>query len=299
MTLAASGMTGPRTRSLFQRAGDLWRQLTTPGTARPAAAAGTGQGHVALVGCGPGEPDLLTLRALRRIQGADVLLYDRLTDPAILAEAPADAERIYCGKRCGRHSMSQARINERLVERARAGKRVVRLKGGDPFIFGRGGEELEICLGAGLACEVVPGVTAALGCAASTGIPLTHRGVARAVTFVTGHCRDGNLPGVDWQGLVNDQQTLVFYMGLTHFEELRGRLLANGVPGDRPVAVVHNGTRSEQAVERTRLADAVAPGAGDAPAVIIVGGCVEALPVADTLLQPPASQPLGIGAAQE
>lgn len=299
MTLAASGMSGPRTRSLFQRAGDLWRQLTTPGTARPAAAAGTGEGHVALVGCGPGEPDLLTLRALRRIQGADVLLYDRLTDPAILAEAPADAERIYCGKRCGRHSMSQARINELLVERARAGKRVVRLKGGDPFIFGRGGEELEICLGAGLACEVVPGVTAALGCAASTGIPLTHRGVARAVTFVTGHCRDGNLPGVDWQGLVNDQQTLVFYMGLTHFEELRGRLLANGVPGDRPVAVVHNGTRSEQAVERTRLADAVAPGAGDAPAVIIVGGCVEALPVADTLLQPPASQPLGIGAAQE
>jgi uroporphyrin-III C-methyltransferase len=183
--------------------------------------------------------------------------------------------------------MTQARINELLVAYARAGKRVVRLKGGDPFIFGRGGEELEVCLGAELPCEVVPGVTAALGCAAASGIPLTHRGVARAVTFVTGHCRDGNLPGVDWQGLVNDQQTLVFYMGLTHFEELRERLLAHGVPGERPVAIVRNGTRSEQAVQRTRLADAVPEGNEGAPAVIIVGGCVEALPLADALLQAP------------
>jgi uroporphyrin-III C-methyltransferase len=247
---------------------------------------------VALVGCGPGEPDLLTLRAVSRIERADVLLYDRLTDPAILDRAPDASERVYCGKRCGRHSMSQAQINELLIERARLGQRVVRLKGGDPFIFGRGGEELEACLGASIPCEVVPGVTAAIGCAATTGIPLTHRGVARAVTFVTGHCRDGNLPGVDWQGLVNDQQTLVFYMGLKHFDELRQRLLDNGVPGSRPVAVIHNGTRNDQEVHRDRLDRVASEGAGnERPAVIIVGGCVEALPVADALL---AAQPGGI-----
>jgi len=274
----------PRIQSLFQRLGELWRQRQGNSRSGTRTATRSGGGHVALVGCGPGEPDLLTLRAVERIEHADVLLYDRLTDPAILARAPNTAERIYCGKRCGRHSMSQAQINERLIEHARAGQRVVRLKGGDPFIFGRGGEELEACLGAGVACEVVPGVTAALGCAASTGIPLTHRGVARAVTFVTGHCKDGNLPGVDWRGLVNDQQTLVFYMGLKHFDELRRRLLENDVPGSRPLAVIHNGTRRNQEVHRSRLDAGVIAGAADSPAVIILGGCVDALSVSDAVL---------------
>lgn len=209
-------------------------------------------GVVALVGAGPGDVELLTVKALRRLQQAEVVIFDRLVGEEILALIPATAERFDVGKRCGQPSMTQAAINRLLIQQARRGKRVVRLKGGDPFVFGRGGEEALSLAEAGIAFEVVPGITAALGCGAASLIPLTHRGLARSVTLVTGHLQDGSC-FAPWQALVNGGGTLVFYMGLEQAVRIEQGLLATGVAPDLPVALVVAGTSVRQQVVITSL----------------------------------------------
>jgi len=238
-----------------------------------AAQQGPAQGEVALVGAGPGDPGLLTLRALRALQNADVVLYDRLVSTEVLQLARRDAERIYVGKAAGKAHVSQENINELLVKLAREGKRVCRLKGGDPFIFGRGGEELEALAAQGIRFEVVPGITAAAGCAAYAGIPLTHRDHAQVLTLVTGHCK-GETDKVDWELLSRPAQTVVFYMGLGHLENILARLREHGVPAQRAAAVIEQGTHSNQRVVTATLLD-LAQKVRDAgiasPALLIVG----------------------------
>ena len=256
---------------------------------RPGAALRDGAGQVAIVGAGPGDPDLLTLRALRLLQEADVLVHDRLVAPDILDYARRDARRIYVGKAKGSHARSQAEINALLVREAREGKRVVRLKGGDPFVFGRGGEELEYLAGHGIPAEVVPGITAATGCAAASGIPLTHRAHAAAVTFVTGHGRNGE-PEVDWAALARARQTLVVYMGVSAAGRIAARLIDNGLPAGTPVAVIENGTRVGQKTVRGRLRDleALIDAHGIVgPAVIVIGEVARA----GAAVERPARQP--------
>ena len=230
-------------------------------------------GEVALVGAGPGDPGLLTLRGLRALQNADVVLYDRLVSAEVLDLARRDAERIYVGKAAGKAHVSQEGINDLLVKLAKQGKRVCRLKGGDPFIFGRGGEELETLAAEGIRFEVVPGITAAAGCAAYAGIPLTHRDHAQALTFVTGHCK-GETSNVDWELVSRPNQTAVFYMGLGHLESIVAQLRAHGVPAERAAAVVEQGTSAQQRVVTgtlTNLAGLVKDAGVESPALLIVG----------------------------
>jgi len=237
-------------------------------------------GWVYLVGAGPGDPELLTVKAARLIREADVLVYDNLVAKPILELARTDAERIYAGKEQGNHSLPQGEINQLLVRLARAGKRVVRLKGGDPFIFGRGGEEVETLAADGIHFEVVPGVTAAAGVACYAGIPLTHRDHAQACVFVTGHLKDGSM-NLDWPGLARPRQTIVIYMGLSGLAHLCEKLMEHGLSADWPAAIVQQGTQPTQRTVTGTLA--TLPALADAaklraPTLIIVGKVVTLRP---------------------
>jgi uroporphyrin-III C-methyltransferase len=229
-------------------------------------------GAVWLVGAGPGDPDLLTIKALKALQAAHVVVHDGLVSDEILDLAPGSARRISVAKRKSRHSYAQDEINRMLVAFARDGLTVVRLKGGDPFIFGRGGEELEACREAGVDCHVVPGVTAALAASAGAGAPLTHRGSAQAVTFVTGHAAKGAEPDLDWESLAKANHTVVIYMGLSQAAPIAARLMAAGRDPGTPALVVENASRANERQVITTLASmAEAAAAVDGPALLIVG----------------------------
>jgi uroporphyrin-III C-methyltransferase / precorrin-2 dehydrogenase / sirohydrochlorin ferrochelatase len=256
-TLAAEGRTAEARREML-------RLLNV-------AAPETGVVHI--VGAGPGDPELLTLKALRVLQDADVIIHDRLVPEAVLERARRDAKRLYVGKARDNHSVPQDRIEALMIEEARAGHRVVRLKGGDPFVFGRGGEELQAVRAAGIPVFVVPGVTAALACAASAGIPLTHRDHAQAVTFVTAQAKPGGVDA-DWTRLAAPNHTLAIYMGVDRAEETAAKLMAAGRSPATPVAVVENGSRPDERVLTGRLdgLGALVRGAGlDGPALLFVG----------------------------
>jgi uroporphyrin-III C-methyltransferase / precorrin-2 dehydrogenase / sirohydrochlorin ferrochelatase len=238
-----------------------------------AAATASLPGHVALVGAGPGDPELLTLKALRALQDADVILHDRLVPPAVLDFARRDAARICVGKIAGGAGVAQQTINDLLIEHARQGRRVVRLKGGDPFIFGRGGEELQALARAGINFSVIPGISAANGCAAYAGIPLTHREYAHSVSFVTGH---GDEDGVepDWKALAADKNTAVFYMGLKRLDHIAAKLMEHGAPPERPAALIASGTTADQQVVTGNLAEigsAARRRSLQSPALLVVG----------------------------
>ncbi len=230
------------------------------------------QGKIWLVGAGPGDPELLTLRAARLIAGAELVVHDGLVDPAILLLAPPGARLVSVAKARARHTMPQEEINALLIRHARAGRQVVRLKGGDPFIFGRGGEEMEAARAAGIDVEVVPGISAANGAAAAAGIALTHRDVSSVVSFVAGQCK--GLAEQDWAGLAGKGRTLVIYMGVATALQIAEKLMADGLAPDMPVAVIENGARPGMRVLRGLLAglpDLVARAAVVSPALIVIG----------------------------
>lgn len=235
------------------------------------------EGRVYLVGAGPGDPDLLTVKAARLLGQADVVVYDRLVSDAVLDLVPDGVSRIFVGKSVGRHVVPQEEINRILANLALAGHRVVRLKGGDPFVFGRGGEEALFLARRGIPFEVVPGITAAVACAAYAGIPVTHRGVASGVQLVTGHCRGTTPLDLDWRTLADPSLTVVFYMGLANLGEIRERLIAAGRAPTTPVAVVADGTLARQRRLTTTLAEveqAVVEASIGAPAILIIGEVV-------------------------
>ncbi|MBN2982700.1 MULTISPECIES: uroporphyrinogen-III C-methyltransferase [Cohnella] len=240
--------------------------------------AGNKPGYVSIVGAGPGDPELITLKALRRIEAADVLLYDRLVSEELLDYAREDAVRVYCGKAPGRHAMPQERIQALMMEHASQGKHVVRLKGGDPFVFGRGGEEALAMAAAGIPYEVVPGVTSAIGASASTGIPLTHRGLGASVAIVTGsRCHDHDAP-VRWDKLADGVDTLVIYMGVSQLGHIREQLLLYGKNRQTPVALIERGTTSGQRVWTGTLDNVEKLAAAmklSNPALIVVGEVVK------------------------
>lgn len=229
-------------------------------------------GFVYIVGAGPGPLDLMTLRALDRLKRADVVVHDRLISDEVLAEIPANAERVYVGKALGDHAVPQEGIHDLLVLHAKTGKQVVRLKGGDPYVFGRGGEEVQALQAAGVAFEVVPGVTAASGCSAAAGIPLTHRDLASSCVFLPGHLADGTAQ-VDWAALAKPGQTRVFYMGIQRVALIAEQLIAHGLPANTPAAIVRDGTRPGQTVLACGLSKLVerAPAYGPQPGLLIIG----------------------------
>ena len=254
---------------------DFERELLASSQPSDAAAEAHGLGEVYLIGAGPGDPDLLTLRAVQLLQQADVVLYDRLVSDAVLDRARRDAERIFVGKEAGNHHLAQARIHELMIHHARLGRRVARLKGGDPFIFGRGGEEVEVLAAHGIPYVVVPGITAAVGAAAAAGIPLTHRRLAQSVTFATGHTLDDET--LDWSSLARSHHTVVFYMGVAHLPRIVGRLLAAGADPTHPVAIVERATLADQRVLRGSLEDIVRiarTAKVEPPALLILGDVV-------------------------
>ncbi|MBW8841177.1 MAG: uroporphyrinogen-III C-methyltransferase [Sphingomonadales bacterium] len=242
------------------------------------------RGRVILVGAGPGDPGLLTVRAVDALKSADVVVHDGLIDLAVLDIAPADAHRISVAKQRSKHTLSQDAINALIVAHVKAGSIVVRLKGGDPFIFGRGGEEVEAVRAAGLPVEVIPGVSAALGCAAEAMLPLTHRDHSSAVSFVAGQCK--GLADQDWSGLAGKGRTLVIYMGVATCPDIADKLMADGVAPDMPVAVLERGTLVGHRALKTLLADLgpmVEREKVKSPAIIVVGEVVELSDAEDKL----------------
>jgi len=248
----------------------------TGGTGQPAMTLASRKGYVSLIGAGPGDADLLTLRAARRLAEAEVVIYDHLVGDGVLDLVPAGCERVYVGKESANHTLPQEDISRLLLAHALLGKRVVRLKGGDPFVFGRGGEELQLLAAAGIAVEVVPGITAALGASAATGIPLTHRDYAQSCVFVTGHRKEGALEQ-DWRTLARPQQTLVIYMGMGALSTIVNRLTSHGRAAATPAALIRNATLPDQQVVVGMLGELdtlASRHAVKAPALIIIGEVV-------------------------
>ena len=244
-----------------------------------ASQTGTRTGRVALVGAGPGDAELITLKGARLLRAADVIVYDNLIGDGILDLADAKAERIYVGKKAGNHALPQEDICQLLVDKARQGHTVVRLKGGDPFVFGRGGEELDVLAEAGIPVEIVPGITAALGAAASLGFPLTHRDHAQSCVFVTGHLKNHTVE-LNWQALAQPNQTIVIYMGITGLETIAHELQAAGLPGDTPAALIYRATWANQKVFQGTLAtlpDVAHTNGVTPPALIVIGSVLQLL----------------------
>jgi uroporphyrin-III C-methyltransferase/precorrin-2 dehydrogenase/sirohydrochlorin ferrochelatase/uroporphyrin-III C-methyltransferase len=232
---------------------------------------------VYLIGAGPGDPDLLTIKAARLLQMADAVVYDRLVGDGVIDLVPAGAARIYVGKEPGCHHMAQDEINELLYRTARPGRTVVRLKGGDPFVFGRGSEEALYLRERGVAVEIVPGVTAASGCCSAVGIPLTHRGYATGFRIITGHCRSDRPLDYDWRCLADPKTTLVVYMGAANLPEIAYQLMAHGLPASTPTAAIANGTLPDQEIVRARLAELpteLEAAALPSPVLIVIGQVV-------------------------
>lgn len=237
-------------------------------------------GEVALVGSGPGDAELLTIRAMRFIEQAEIAIYDRLVSEEILALLPKDCERFYVGKEQAKHCVPQDKINQILVEQAKLGKRVLRLKGGDPFIFGRGGEEAEFMLERGVSCHICPGITAASGCTTYAGIPLTHRGVAQGCTFITGHIQNNGQLNLPWSSLSCASQTVVFYMGINTLPKIAEQLIAHGRDANTPAALIRKGTQPEQQTFRGtigNLAALVEEHNITPPTLIVIGDVVNQL----------------------